>query len=199
MSTLFSAWLGTPVSFYQTYLWILESPYQKWSQFYLSLIVFPDTQNGDSITQKKCAWTRNADIHPKVPFSFSTFCRSPLITRESLVAQWLNCSSAAKTLLMSWGSIAHSWLKVDSAFHPSEVHQMSTQLTRWEGQCVACISNCKLLGNSTRESVSSTEARWWKVPSYVSLSDLHCIIEWKDEEWYVWMLPPMENFMHRNQ
>ena len=53
---------------------------------------------------------------------------------KSLVAQWLNCCTAAKTVLMTWGSIPGSQLKVDSAFYPSEVGKMSTQLAG--GVCV---------------------------------------------------------------
>ena len=45
----------------------------------------------------------------------------------SFVPQWLNCSTAAKILLMTWGSIPGSWLEVHSAFHPSEVSKLSTQ------------------------------------------------------------------------
>ena len=48
---------------------------------------------------------------------------------QSLVAQWLNCCTAAKTVLTTRGSIPSSWLKLDSAFYPSEVSKMSTQLT----------------------------------------------------------------------
>ena len=50
----------------------------------------------------------------------------------SLVAQWLNRCTAAKTVLVTWGSIPDSRLKVDSAFYPSEVSKMSTQLA-WGG------------------------------------------------------------------
>ena len=46
----------------------------------------------------------------------------------SLVAQWLNRCTAAKTVPMTWGSIPGSRLKVDSAFYPPEVGQMSIQL-----------------------------------------------------------------------
>ena len=45
---------------------------------------------------------------------------------EILVAQWLNRCTAAKTVLTTWVSIPGSWLKVDSAFYPSEVDKMST-------------------------------------------------------------------------
>ena len=58
----------------------------------------------------------------------------------SLVAQWLNCCTTAKIVLTTWGSIPGSRLKVDSAFYPSEVSKMSTQLTGG-GECVACIIN----------------------------------------------------------
>ena len=47
---------------------------------------------------------------------------------KSLVAQWLNCCTAAKTVLTTRGSIPGSRIKVDSAFYPSEVGKMSTQL-----------------------------------------------------------------------
>ena len=61
---------------------------------------------------------------------------------KSLVAQWLNCFTAAKTVLMTWGSVLGSQFKVDSAFYPFEVGKMSTQLTGGEGgQCEACIIN----------------------------------------------------------
>ena len=43
-------------------------------------------------------------------------------------AQWLNHYTATKIVLMTWGSIPGSRLKVDSAFYPSEVGKMSTQL-----------------------------------------------------------------------
>ena len=56
------------------------------------------------------------------------------------MVQWLNGCTAAKTVLTTWGSIPGSWLKVDSAFYPSEVDKMSTQLAGG-GQCVACIIN----------------------------------------------------------
>ena len=58
-----------------------------------------------------------------------------------LVAQWLNCCTTAKIVLMTRGSIPGSQLKVDSAFYPSEVSKMSTQLAGGGGQCVACIIN----------------------------------------------------------
>ena len=51
---------------------------------------------------------------------------------KSLVAQWLNCCTAAKTVLKIWGSIPGSQLKVDSAFYPSEIGKMSTQ-PAWGG------------------------------------------------------------------
>ena len=41
---------------------------------------------------------------------------------------WLNCCTAAKTVLTTWGSIPGSRLKIDSAWYPSEVGKMSTQL-----------------------------------------------------------------------
>ena len=46
---------------------------------------------------------------------------------KSLVMQWLNCCTAAKTVLTTRSSIPGSRLKVDSAFYPSEVGKMSTQ------------------------------------------------------------------------
>ena len=50
------------------------------------------------------------------------------------MAQWLKRCTAAKTVLTTWSSNP----KVDSAFHPSKVGKMSTQLAGG-GQCVACI------------------------------------------------------------
>ena len=55
----------------------------------------------------------------------------------------LECSPSVQTAalqLMTWGSIPDSQLKVDSAFYPSKVGKMSTQLAGG-GQCVACIIN----------------------------------------------------------
>ena len=52
----------------------------------------------------------------------------------SLMTQWLNCCTAAKTVLTTPGS----HLKVDSAFYPSEIGKRSAQLAGG-GQCVACI------------------------------------------------------------
>ena len=43
------------------------------------------------------------------------------------MAQWLNCYTAAETVLTTGGSIPGNRLKVDSAFYPSEVNKMSTE------------------------------------------------------------------------
>ena len=62
-------------------------------------------------------------------------------TRVSLVAQWLNGCIAAKTVLMIWGSIPGSRLKVDSAFYPSKVGKMSTQLAGAGGGGMCSLHN----------------------------------------------------------
>ena len=57
-----------------------------------------------------------------------------------IMAQWLSRCIAAKTVLLTWGSIPGSQLKVDSAFYPSEASKMSNQLAGG-GQCVTCLIN----------------------------------------------------------
>ena len=81
---------------------------------------------------------------PSASFSLTLFLLDPpmKIGARSLVAQWLNCCPGAKTVLTTWASIPGSQLKVDSAFHPSGVGRMITQLAcRGWGGCVACIIN----------------------------------------------------------
>ena len=55
-----------------------------------------------------------------------------VMRKGKIVAQWLNGCTAAKTVLMTWGSVPGGRLKVDSVFYPYEVSKMSTQLA-WGG------------------------------------------------------------------
>ena len=59
----------------------------------------------------------------------------PNPSEKSLIVQWLNCCTAAKSVLSTWGSIPSSWLKVDSAFYLSKVSKMSTHLAGGGAMC----------------------------------------------------------------
>ena len=77
-------------------------------------------------------------------------CSSVVMVRSSSAGvethwnmwQWLNSCPAAKTVLMTQGSIIGSRLKADSAFYPSKISIMNTQLPMGVAMCSLHI--CKL-------------------------------------------------------
>ena len=60
---------------------------------------------------------------------------------NSLMAQCLNCCTAAKIVLMTKGSIPGSRLEVDSALCPSKVGKTSTQLAGGAGGAMHSLHN----------------------------------------------------------